>query len=53
MGLFLDFEDEKAHQIRSVMWADNFWLLSYSKKTLEEMLQDIIEDARRWDLSFT
>ena len=33
------------------MWADNFWLLSHSKKNLEEMLQDIIEEARRRDHS--
>ena len=30
--------------------ADNFWLVSHSKKNLKEMLQDIIEEARRWDL---
>ena len=31
MGLLLDFEDEKDHQICSLMWADNFWLMSHSK----------------------
>ena len=26
-GVLLDFEREKAHQICSFMWADNFWIL--------------------------
>ena len=42
MGLLLDFEDEKDHQICGLMWADNFRLMSHSKEILEEMLQDII-----------
>ena len=50
MGILLDFEDEEADQICSLMWADNFWLVSHSKNLLEEMLQDIIEEAKRWDL---
>ena len=50
MGLLLDFEDEKDHQICSLIWADNFGLMSHSKENLEEMLQDIMEEARRWDL---
>ena len=50
MGILLDFEDEEADQICSMMWADNFWVVSHSKKILEEMLQDIIEEAKRWDL---
>ena len=50
MGLLLDFKDEKDHQICSVMWADNVWLMSHSKKSLDEMVQDIIEEAGRWDL---
>ena len=50
MGLLLDFEDEKDHQICSLMWADNFGLRSHSKEILEEMQQDIFEEARRWDL---
>ena len=30
-----------------MMLADNFWLVSHSKKNLEEMLQDIIEEVGR------
>ena len=51
MGLFLDFKGEKAHQICSFMWADNFWIVSHSKRTLEQMLRDLIEDAEKWDLA--
>ena len=50
MGILLDFEDERAHQIYSFMWADNFWIMSHSKKNLEQMPRDLIEEASRWDL---
>ena len=36
MSIILDFKDEMAHQICSLMWADNFWLTSHSKKNLEK-----------------
>ena len=32
------------------MLADNFWILSHSKESLEQMLRDLIEEASRWDL---
>ena len=32
MGILLDFEDGETYQIYSMMWADNFWLVSHSKK---------------------
>ena len=35
MGLLLDFKGEKAHQICSIMWVDNFWIMSHSKRNLE------------------
>ena len=47
MGILTDFEGEKAHQICSFMWADNFWIMSHSKKNLEQMLRDLIEEASR------
>ena len=28
------------------MWADNFWIMSHSKKHLEQMLKDLIEAAK-------
>ena len=31
MGVLLDFEGEKAHQVCSFMWADNFWILSWQR----------------------
>ena len=51
MGVPTDFEEGTDFQICSTMWADNFWLLSRISENLEEMLQDIIEEAGRWDLS--
>ena len=46
----MDFEDARAQQICSCMWSDNFWILSRSKKNLEQMLRDLAEEANRWDL---
>ena len=43
MGVLLDFEGDKAHQICSFMWADNFWILSHSKRNLEQMLRDLLK----------
>ena len=51
MGLLLDSKGQKAHQACSVMWADNFWIMSLSKRTLERMLLDLIEEVEKWDLA--
>ena len=32
------------------MWADNLWIISHSKKQLEQMLKDLIEEAAEVDL---
>ena len=32
MGIFTDFEDERARQICSFMWGANCWMMSHSKK---------------------
>ena len=32
------------------MWADNFWIISHSKKHLEQMLKDLVEEAAKVDL---
>ena len=50
IGILLDLEGEKAHQIRSFTWTDNFWIMSHSKGNLEQMLQNLIEEAEKWDL---
>ena len=42
VGLRLVLKGEKAHQICSFMWTDNF---------LEQMLSDLIEEAEMWDLA--
>ena len=43
----LDMEGERAHQICSFLWADNFWIMSHSKEHLEQMLRDHIEEANK------
>ena len=48
--ILLDFEGERAHQICSFTWADNFWVVSHSTETLEQMSRDLVEEASRWDL---
>ena len=51
-GVLMDIEAEGGgeHQICSFMWADNFWVISHSKKHLEQMLFDLIEEAAEVDL---
>ena len=51
VGILLDLEGERAHQICSFMWADNFWIMSHSQSNLEQMLRDLIEEAEKWDLA--
>ena len=46
----IDGEGEGVHQICSFMWADNFWIMSHSKEHLEQMLEDLIEEAAKVDL---
>ena len=50
-GLLLDVKGEKVHQICSFVWATNFWIMSHSKRNLEQMLRDLIEEAEKWDLA--
>ena len=50
MGILLDVEGERAHQIWSFLWADSFWIMSHSKENLELMLRDLIDEASRWSL---
>ena len=35
----------------SLMWADDFWIMSHSKRNLEQMLRDLTEEAEKWDLA--
>ena len=51
MGLLLDFKGEKAHQICSFVWADNFWIMSHFKQNLDRMLRDLVEEAEKWTLA--
>ena len=48
-GILLDFEG--AHQICSFMWAGDFWIMSHSKRNLEQMIRGLIEEAAGWDLT--
>ena len=49
-GRILDVEGEGEHQICSFTCTDNFWIMSHSKKHLEQMLKDLIEEAGKVDL---
>ena len=51
-GVLMDIDEEGGgeHQICSFMWADNFWTMSQTKKHLEQMLKDLIEEAAKVDL---
>ena len=51
MGILLDLEGLKKHQICSFMWTDNFWIMPHSKRNLEQMLKDLNQEAERWDLA--
>ena len=51
MGLLLNVKGERAQKICSFMWADNFWLMSHSKRNLEQVLWDLIEEAEKCDLA--
>ena len=51
LGILLDFEGQTAHQICSLMWSDNFLIMSHSTRILEQMLRDLIEEAEKWDLA--
>ena len=40
----------KDQRINSVfLWADNYWIMSHSKEHLEQMVEDLIEEAERCD----
>ena len=49
-GTVLDLEEDGVHQICSLMWADNFWIMSHSKENLEQMQRELTEEADKWDL---
>ena len=51
MGVLSDLEGQRAHQICSFMWADNFWIVSHPKKHLEQTLRDLMQEAEKWDLA--
>ena len=45
-----DGEEKESIKFCSFVWADNFWIMSHSKKNLEQMLKDLIEEAAEMDL---
>ena len=50
MGVLLDIDGARAHQICIIVWADNFRIMSHIKENMERMLRVLIEEASRWDL---
>ena len=51
MGVLLDLEGQRTHQICSFMWTDNFWIMSHSKSHLEQTLRDLIQEIEKRDLA--
>ena len=51
-GVLMDIDEEGGgeHHVCSFMWADNFCIVSHSKKHLEQMLKALIEEAAKVDL---
>ena len=49
-SLDIDEEGGDEHQICSFMWVGDFWIMSLSKKHLEQTLKDLIEEAAKVDL---
>ena len=45
------FEGQQKHQICSIMWADNSWIMFHSKSAPEQMLRDPVQEAEKWDLA--
>ena len=50
MGPLMNIREEPAHQICSLMCADNYWIMSRPQMHLEQMVVGMIEEAERWDL---
>ena len=51
-GVLMDIEEGGGERkICSFMRADNFWIISHSKKHLEQMLKDLIEEAAKVDMN--
>ena len=42
-GVIVDVEGQGVHQICSLMWADNFWIMSHSEEHMEQMLLDLFK----------
>ena len=49
-GILLDLEDERAQQMCSFMWADNFLIVSHLKENMEHILRHLSE-TKKWDLT--
>ena len=45
MGVIMNYDGGRAHQIFCFMWADNHGIISHSKMHLEQMMKDLLEEA--------
>ena len=41
IGVLMETSEGRDHQICSLIWADNCWIMSHSKSQPEQMLKDI------------
>ena len=51
MGVLVVLEGHKTHQICSFMCADKLWVMSHTKSYLQQMLKDLIQEAKKLDLA--
>ena len=50
MVIHLDESHGKGNYIRSILWADNFWVMPSSKEHLQQMVKYLLEEPEREDL---
>ena len=50
IGILLDLDGERAHQICSFIWADIFFDHVALREDLEQTSRDLFEETNRWDL---
>ena len=49
-GLSFGGEDDNEYVLRSMMWADNYWLFCHDREVLVHMVNDVIEELMDLDM---
>ena len=50
MEIHIDRRQGRSYQVSSIPWADNHWVMPHSEKHLEQLMKELIEEAKRWNL---